>query len=64
MKGEQYSHRMERDDDDDSLTRNLRRSRALACKDRTCGADDCPTCRPGTWREAVIQDLEEEGETP
>lgn len=51
--------RMEHDDDN-SLTRALRVSRAMACKDRTCGADDCPTCRPGTWRDSVIKEMEED----
>jgi hypothetical protein len=51
--------RME-EDDDNVVTRNLRTARALACRDRTCGADDCPTCRPGSWRDAVLEDTEEE----
>ena len=27
-----------------------RRRRNLSCFDRTCGADDCPKCRPGSYR--------------
>ena len=65
MKSEEYYRQLDREhearmdrmeDDDDDLTRKLCVSRSLACKDMTCGADDCPTCRPGTWKEAAIEE--------
>jgi hypothetical protein len=37
---------MPRDEDDESRPEKRRRIRQ--CKDRMCGADDCPTCRPDT----------------
>lgn len=31
----------------------------MACKDRTCGADDCPTCRPYNFIDGeFIEDIE------
>jgi hypothetical protein len=30
------------------------------CKDRLCGADDCPTCRPGNFTDGVWnEDIDE-----
>lgn len=29
-----------------------KKPRYTACADRVCGAEDCPTCRPGTYRDA------------
>ena len=30
-----------------------RRVRNLSCTDGFCGADDCPRCRPGSYRFAI-----------
>lgn len=38
---------MPRDEDDES--RPEKRRKFHGCKDRMCGADDCPTCRPDTY---------------
>jgi len=32
------------------------------CADGWCGADDCPRCRPATWRNAVLEQIAEEEE--
>lgn len=32
------------------------------CKDRMCGAEDCPTCRPGTYDHPQNSDEREEQE--
>jgi hypothetical protein len=37
-----------------------RRKKYIRCSDRTCGADDCPNCRPGNFHGGMyIGDIEE-----
>jgi hypothetical protein len=36
-----------------------RRRRNLSCTDGFCGAEDCPKCRPGSYRFAQDEDGEE-----
>jgi len=33
-----------------------RRRRNLSCPDGYCGADDCPRCRPGSYRFATDEE--------
>jgi len=28
----------------------------MSCRDRMCGAEDCPRCHPTTWRECGGED--------
>jgi len=35
-----------------------RRRRNTSCADNYCGADDCPKCRPGSYRFAIEEDDE------
>lgn len=35
-----------------------RRPRYIQCADGSCGADDCPNCRPGNFQDGVLVDVE------
>jgi hypothetical protein len=52
---------MPRDEDDESRTE--KRRKFYACKDRMCGADDCPTCRPDSYDQAQNSDERAEMES-
>ena len=39
------------DDRDDDYRKEV--SNYISCKDFLCGADDCPTCRPGNFTDGV-----------
>lgn len=49
-----------RDEDDDDRPEQKKRYRR--CKDRTCGADDCPTCHPATYDQPQNSDEREQQE--
>jgi hypothetical protein len=54
----------ERDNDyyDEDIPRSRRA--VYSCGDRTCGACDCPSCYPGSWRTAHVEEEEEEEKEP
>lgn len=52
---------MYRDEFHDYDRDEFRKPRYISCRDGYCGAEDCPKCRPGNFREGVyIGDIEEE----
>jgi hypothetical protein len=41
--------------------REPRRKHYVRCRDRMCGANDCPTCRPGNFKNgSYVDDLKDE----
>jgi len=50
-----------RDEDDDSRPEPKRR--ITKCKDRICGATDCPTCFPNSYDETSEEETESQANT-
>jgi len=48
---------MPRDEDDES--RPEKRRKTYGCKNRMCGADDCPNCRPDTYHQYTTEENQE-----
>lgn len=48
--------------DEDNESRPEKRRKTYKCKDRMCGADDCPNCRPDTYHQSTEENKETEDE--